>query len=78
MENIKQRHDAKSLNTALLTWQISFQKSRSFLIVFSESHRILVKSSGIFFGCIRGLPFIFRDLAALVLQSANRQFYRKA
>ena len=27
---------------------------------------------------LRGLPFIFRDLAILVLQSANWQLYRKA
>ena len=27
---------------------------------------------------IRGLPFIFRDLATIVLQSANWQLYRKA
>ena len=27
---------------------------------------------------IRGLPFIFRDLAPLVLQSANGQLYRIA
>ena len=28
--------------------------------------------------CLRRLPFIFRDLTTLVLQSANWQLYRKA
>ena len=33
---------------------------------------------GVCVGILRGLPFIFRDLATLVLQSANWKFYRKA
>ena len=36
------------LKIAYLTWQIFFQKSRSFLIVISESHRILVDPTALF------------------------------
>ena len=48
---------------------ITLDKYRS-IAVLSTIDKIFEKN-------IRGLPFIFRDLATLVLQSNNRQLYRK-
>ena len=48
VENIEKMYSTKSLKTEYLTWQIFFKKSRSFLIVISEFHRILVNLSSIF------------------------------